>query len=522
MLKKIQQYLLLNHPLLWNIKIVPALFGIVVINTLFFLSGYWLTEIDFLDRFSYNSSFAGAAFIYMGAVLMSIILFIIWLVSYSKNNAFKSFYPQSTNGLYSEWILSFVIICGLVLFPFSYKQGSILKIKSYVSEQEMIKAVETLNMVKILIPTDKTMYYQEYPTSVNNAYEMKASPNRASGNLNNEPEYVDPIEYAESHNTYYEDYPDFTQLSLLNYGSLNQFYISEGYGFTIRDNNTVKEWLRKQNKAEISKLMDDFLALQNRHSLKTNLTKEKWLELVYNPSKYPVGDFNLITSYDYESEKAGSVYSYYPENKTSNGYYLSYDELERAYDKIMNAYVETGDNVALLLFFISLSMSLSLFVFSYRATAGKSWLIALVSMGLILFINGILSFTLLAIFGGIGLTGSFAYSFILLMIFVLELISVLKKNSKRRAKGRSEIYMNHLIWFIPVVPILIFMLIYIIGSNQYSYTGYEYQNNKLYDMYLFMDKHIIGFIWANICLTFVSMWFFIQCILRKWKSLPEQ
>ncbi len=82
--------------------------------------------------------------------------------------------------------------------------------------------------------------------------------------------------------------------------------------------------------------------------------------------------------------------------------------------------------------------------------------------------------------------------------------------------------MNHLVWFIPAVPALIFMAIYIIGHNQYSYNDYTYNNNGLYETYLFMDEHIIEFIWANICLTFVSMWFFIQLILRKWKSLPEQ
>ncbi len=399
MLKKIQQYLLLNYPLLWNIKIVPAFVGAFVINILFFLAGYFLTKIDFSDRYSYSSSFSGFALIYMGAVLTAILLFIIWLVFYSKNNAFKSFYPKSSGGLYLEWILSFVIIGGFILFPFSYYQGSTSKIRSYASKQEMIKAIETLNLVKILIPTDKTSYYLEYPTGLPEDHYIKSAPDKHSeysDNIDSSAEYVDPVEYAESQNIHYAEYPDFAQLSLLNYSSLNQFYISSKSDFTIRDADTVKKWLKEQNKEEISKLMDAFIALQNKHGLKSNLTKDQWLQLVYNPSKYPVGDFNLISSYNYEDEEAKNQYSYYysSRNKTPNGYYVSYDELERSYDKIMYAHIDKDQSLAFFVITISMALSISLLVFSFRSTTGKSWLIALISMGLILFINGIFSFAI--------------------------------------------------------------------------------------------------------------------------------
>lgn len=524
MLKKIQQYLLLNHPLLWNIKIVPALLGAIGINILFFLAGYFLTKIDFSDQYSYSSSFSGAALIYMGAVLTSILLFIIWLVFYSKNNAFKSFYPKSCGGLYLEWILSFVIICGFVLFPFSYSQGSVSKIRSYASKQEMIKAIEILNLVRILIPTDKTSYYQEYPTDLPSEYAMKSSPDKSYGHSDNTAavvDYVDPVEYAESHSIQYPDYPDFAQLSLLNYNSLDQFYISDKSDFIIRDSDTVKKWLKQQNKEEISKLIDAFIALQNKHHLTTNLTKDQWMQLVYNPSKYPVGDFNLITSYNYVDEDAKNNYSYYSNDRVSTGYYVSYDELDRSYSKIMHAYVDEDQNLAFFIIMICLALSISLLVFSFRSTTGKSWLIALISMGLILFINGILSFAISSPFN-MEIVGPLFYIFVLLAIFSSELISVLRKNTYKKAKGRSDIYMNHLIWFIPAIPALIFMAVYIIGHNQYSYDEYSHKNNSLYETYLFMDEHIIKFIWGNIALTFVSMWFFIQLILRKWKSLPEQ
>ncbi len=524
MLKKTQQYLLLNYPLLWNMKVVPVLLGTIIINILFFGAGYLLTKIDFTDPYSYGDSFGGSVLFYMGAVLTGILLFIIWLVFYSKNNAFKSFYPKSCGGLYLEWILSFVIIFGFVSFPYSYYQGSVVKVRSYVGKQEMIKAVETLNMVRILIPTDKTSYYQEYPVDYPTEYMKSSQPEKAepvddgsSTVATEETTYVDPVAYAEAHQVDYADYPNFAQLSLLNYNYGNSIYVSEKADFTVRDGETVKEWLKQQNKEEISQLMDDFLALQNKHHLTTNLTKSQWMQLIYNPAKYPVGDFNLITSHNYENEQSKSRY-YYGSDHATTGYYVSYDELDRAYNKIMDSYVDVEESIAFFMISLCLALSISLLVFSFRSTTGKSWLIALISIGLILFINGIVSFAVAAPFDE-EVVGGLFYIFVLLAIFVAELVLVLRKNIDRKAKGRSDIYINHLIWFVPAVPALIFMAIYIVAHTQYYY----YDNSShWYKIYHYMDEHIVEFIWGNICLTFVSMWFFIQLLLRKWKSLPEQ
>lgn len=522
MLKKIQQYLLLNHPLLWNIKIVPALLGALIINIFFFIGGYILTKVDF--SYAYSNPFSGAALAYMGAILTSILLFIIWLVFYSKNNAFKSFYPRSSGGLYLEWILTFVIILGFVSFPFSYHQGSISKVKSYASKSEMIKAVETLNLIKILIPTDKTSYYQEYPTDLP-PNSSKYDPNMGAKYSDSIEmmTYEDRIEYFESQNISYEDYPNFAQLSLLNYYTLDQFYFPSKCDFTVRNSDTVKKWLIEQNKEEISKLMDAFIALQDKHNLSMNFTKDEWMELVYNPAKYPVGDFNLITPYNYKEEDAKSGYSYYYDSsdKNSSGYYVSYSELEGAYNKIMDAYLNKEEAMALCVAAMCIALCVSLLVFSFRASSGKAWLIAAISMGLILFINGILSLAISSPMDS-GVVGPLFYIFVMLAIFSFEIASVIRKNIGRKAKGKSDILINHLIWFIPAVPALIFMAIYILGHDQYSYMSATYKSKGLYETYQFMDEHIVEFVLGNVCLTFVSVWFFIQMVLRKWKSLPEQ
>lgn len=519
MIKKIQQYLLLNYPILWNTKIVPILLGTIIANILFFLIGYFFTSVDFNSGYNYFEVFTDNGLVYFGAIVSALLLFIIWLVFYSKNNSFKVFYPRKASSLYLEWLLSFIIIFSMTLFPYSYQKGTVYKARSYVTKTEMIKAIETLNMVKILIPSYKNSYFQEYPTEV---HQQNARMSLKGGNTQPyiDQAYIDSVTNSTaSHNVYYEDYPNFTQLSLLNYSnSYEEIYISDQYKFQINGTQKVKEWLIAQEKQNISDLMDAFLKLQEKHKLKTNLSKDQWMNLIYNPAKYPVGDFNLISPYE-----QGNNYDYYSyDDSNPNGYYLPYYGLKSGYEKIMKAYMDDEVQEAFILVSICFALGISLLVFSFRSTSGKSWLIAFVSIGLILFINGILSVSADSLIytsfsSKIGLV---FYMFVLLILFFCEIISVIIKNNNKKKKGRSDIYINHLIWFIPTVPMLIFFIVYIFAEGRCDYnTEYERVNCETYT---FMRDNMVAFLWGNICLTFISMWFFIQLILRKWKGLPEE
>lgn len=505
MLKKTQQYLLLNYPLLWNMRVLLALLCAVVINILFFVGGYLLTEIDFTNTYYYSED---SFLVYVAAVLCSILSFIIWMVFYSKNNAFQSFYPKSSGGLYLEWVLTFVIVAGFVLYPLSYYEGTKSKIKSYVDKSEMIHAIETLNMIRMLIPYEEFNYYADYSTDSVEVIEHNVIP----GDAVKKTETVEKSEFevSDSVDNNLGSF-DLGSLSLLNYKSdaSNVFYTTSEEDFTVRDGETVKQWLKDQDKEKVSKLMDDFIALQNKHKLSMNFTKEQWLKMVYNPPRYPVGEFNLITPRNYKTEPG--VYNV-------SKYYVSYRELVSAYDEIKDAYSSKESTSVLYISAAYLILAISLFVFSYRVTSGKSWLIALVAMGLMLFINGILSFLVYFTIS----TGYLFYALAILAIFAVEIVLVIKKNMERKAKGRSEIYMNHLIWFVPAVPLLLFWVIYMLTYPMYPYADNpsQYEIDSL--VYLFIDKHISEFIIGNIFLTFFSMWLFIRTILRKWKSLPEQ
>lgn len=89
MLKKINQKLLSQYPLLWNTKAVFVLPLAALIHLLFYLVGFFVPiQVDELWMQHYFEDFTET----MISVLISTLIIIIWLVFYLRNNPFKSFY----------------------------------------------------------------------------------------------------------------------------------------------------------------------------------------------------------------------------------------------------------------------------------------------------------------------------------------------------------------------------------------------------------------------------------------------
>ena len=501
MIKNLQKYLLLNYPLLWNLKIIPALICTVLINIFFFFLGYITTEISF--SYNYYNNFFSNGILYFFACIATALVFILWLVFYSKNNAFKVFYPKKASSLYLEWLLIFVIILSSFSFVFSVHYGSVTKTRSNASEKEMLDAIETINMVKILIPTNKTDYFQEYPSEIHEARMNKKGQTIP---------YLSELEIDSinniSGNVHYEDYPNFSQLSLLNYNiGYDEIYIPEEYNYKLKDTKLVKQWLVNNDSEKIKSLMNSFLKLVDKHHLKTNLTVDQWFNLIYNPQKFPVGDFNLIVNSSYEDD------SYH-----RGAYYLPYYQLKNGYDDIKSSY--TTDNLEMFIYVtLCFAILFSLFVFGFRSTSGKAWLIALISMGLLLFIDGLLCLTVSG--SSYDSAPLLFYLFVLIIVFLFEFITIINKNRLRMNKGKSDIFANHLLAFIPIIPVVIYLIIYSISyDNRIPYDIDDNTNNS--SLYLFMKEHTMMFSWMNIGLTFVTVWLFIKFVLLKWKSLPEE
>lgn len=517
MFKKTQKYLLLNHPLLWNTKMAPASIILLTLHLIFFIIGYINGTIDFSNtRQNYNSN---DDVIITFSVLISILVVIIWLVYYFKNNAFKSYYPKSNFALLKEWLL-ILLICFLASsFSISYYLGKNLKIRGYYTENEARKRCETLSKASI--------FYGE--------------------SFDNDPEIDSMVN--DTMRTIRLDYMVFNKKkypleSLINKDIENYSFFDSTWDSLTKVK--VKNWLVNNQTDSVKVVMKKYFAIVKEHQLKSNIDENKWFTLIYNPPTFEQKnviakrerDFYNNGNYDYEydySDPATTAYIEQPSTeldslneyikfigKDKYVYYKSYvpaSQLEFNYEKISYAHTDTLIPNELALGIWYFAMVFSILIFSFKVTSGRYWLIALVSLGLLNIILGIVT----------AVSNSEYYYLIgLLLTTILLFCYLIFVIIRKTKKGISGITLNALLWltpaFIPIVfQLLIDFLRWKYGYYNYYNGNYDYPEAFNYDKYpllKFMEDNGEAMLWFNLLFILV-MFGFYSVQIKKWKALSD-
>lgn len=404
-IQNIQQYLRLNFPILWNVKLVPALLIGVLFNLFFFGLGYLGNVIDFTKTYSYGDLWL----VYFFAIIAGILSFIVWMVFYSRNNSIKRFYPMRSSDLFLEWFLSFLIIGSFALYPVSVHEGGKVRERSYVSLDEAIHGAEVLNMIAILIPEQKYQY--------------------------------------DSRDGYSEEEGDF--YSLLNYNS-NEFYMSREYDVKLKGCEEVKSLLISNDKKAIKDLMNKFYALEKKHNLQSNIPLEAWFQIIYNPPTYRIHQFDQV-------RRSKDSYGRY-----TSAYYLNYENLNNSYSRIVKAHLNEEDSRAYLLTALYFALGLSVLVFSFRVTSGKLWLIALVILGVVGLLWGFLAALTNASSGVV-------HFLFWIGLFIYLLLDLSFRARDKRNKGKLSMLMAIFIWFLPAILLLLYGLVSSIAYSYHDW-----------------------------------------------------
>jgi len=115
------------------------------VNFVAYLAGF-LSFSGVKDLQEYNPFeryFDGGA-VWIG-VLCSILVFILWLNKYFKQNAFKSFYPKKNASLFAEFLLIFVICFLNISFYFPYTEGFRQRVSNSISMEQLQYEVDIVN-----------------------------------------------------------------------------------------------------------------------------------------------------------------------------------------------------------------------------------------------------------------------------------------------------------------------------------------------------------------------------------------
>lgn len=178
----------------------------------------------------------------------------------------------------------------------------------------------------------------------------------------------------------------------------NTYYLtSSDSAMTAR----VKNWLYENKKDSVKWVFDEFMKMAKEHNLKSNITSEKWLSLVYN---YPKFDeytiINKSASQDYYPyDEAATVQVEYANDtipvesvkQASSTYYVPYNALKYPYQDIAKAHQHPTIDSDAIYFYLYFAIGLAIAIFSFKVTSGRNWLIALVSLGVVSLITGIFS-----------------------------------------------------------------------------------------------------------------------------------
>lgn len=502
MFKNSQKYLLINHPILWNTKVVPATVILLVVNLIFFVLGWFEGKLDFnetLDDYNYGND----ATVIFFSVLLSILLIVVWLVNYLKNNSFKSFYPKSNFSLFKEWLILFVISFLTTLFSFSFYLGIDVRQRSYFSEAEAKKRCEILS---------SGSYFVDGSYSNNGYYREETAAAEAQA-------VIDSVD-----NQYIIfNQKKYSYFSLIN-KNLSSYHFFDHKSDSLRERK-IKLWLVTQQQDSIKKIFKDYLSIAKEHNLKANIDENKWFELI---NDYPdFEDFKLIGGDNdgdeyylgnYQNTPFDSVNKYLKDinpnlTKEFYKYYVPENRLSFNYEKISESWIRPTFRMETLLISVYLGLGLSLLIFAFRVTSGRNWLITVISLGVINIVFGII-----AAISRVDLL----YPSLLFLIGLLAIIYFFITLSRKKSKNISAIFVNVMLWTLPVMlPIVYFMIQEILRDLAYS-DNYliSYTNSPYYYAEQKMDEYFPIFLYLNFGFMILMM-LFLSFKIKKWRGLAE-
>jgi hypothetical protein len=470
MFKNIQKYLLLNHPLLWNTKVIPAIIFTLIFHVLFFLIGNLNGGVDFQETYSYNYGIEDGVVIFF-SVVVSILLFIIWFVYYARNNAFKSYYPMKIDSLFKEWLIILVVCVLNITYSISYFAAKNLQTRDYLSKTEIEKRCQTIEMASIFIDGGFENYSSDdYDkngeiTFQNKKYKQNSLMNKSE-----------------------DDIGDYYSRGTSIGGNDEMINL-------IASKNKVKTWMQNDNQVEIKKIMNNYFDLIKEHHLESNISPEKWFALTYH---YP--DFM-------EYEKIGREKPYQVNIIPEYKYYVPQNNLKNNYQIIAIAWEKSIIDMEVLRVLLYVGIGFSLLLFSFKVTSGRSWIIAVVCVGLLWILTGIIS---------IIIQSGFVFVFFWLGVISFLLIYFLTVVAKNQGKKISDIILNLMLWsFGGFLPILY--------GLAYEFTKTEYNGDSTYketSKHIWLEANMELFSWLNMLIIIVIM-FFLTIYIKKWKGIAE-
>ena len=580
MFKKINQTLITKYPLIWNLKFIWILLTVLVFNLIAFINGFlFFTKKSQLQESGlYEVFFNSGIIIYY--LLIGVIIGVIWLYFYIKNNRFKSNYPTSRNYLFKEFLAVFFIIFLMFYVPNSFKTGLKFRVSNYMSEEQYLKDIDIINRTQGFTLRSEFGYDNYSRNLPVPAFDSLVSEKETKELYDkNKREYLRENPH-DSYNVFLEPYfrnPEFETLlrdyfperfsySKINFNqtyqplkknnsSTNQLYEEAAYpdaaavDMAYATSIDSVSYASPVNASEKPQTYFNLASLYNYSVLAFNNPKdstlnhqfydEQWIALLQKNDRKAIE--NLLNSYTDLLKKQEIGYQFkhknwidylpqypyyfidsnlnYKEINYKKQDYINQSSLNRVYENIELAkYSSTW--LELIQYYLLIALIITVLIITFRFSSFKVWLISLIGAGILAILGSVF---------GISINASIGYTqftpYIILFVFYIVFIAItLIGLRSKKYKILTGVNLN---WFVATnVFIGIVMLSFytdLRAEMLYDSTSkisiYELrQTNK---ELLMLQEFAEIFLYINPILYLISFYFIIN-LYKKWQAMPEE
>ena len=376
--------MLLNHPLLWNIKIVQVLIFALIFQGFFFFLGYnSVNGLSVFKDYEYSGLENFQVFLFGGLIL--VLGLIVWLIYYLRHNAFKSFYPVTKSRLRKEFLLVFfVFIINLPIFhTYLYARHlKLLKISAHLNPEEDAKIV---NLAAAFIPTSSNKYDSQ---NCCDSFEARAERDK---NMPQTPiDYCDagssePISTQEASIAVSEaTAAPSSSYSEYLYGNYFQKAIQqvEFQNDEYHYHYIVKRWLKNKERDSIKACLKAYFNTMDKYHAKHNVDIDTLVAWCFADEKHTV--YHEVSTY----------YGNFQEREYAKLNYMEgeFDAINTSINHVYKLKTDGFISVQQTIFYLYIALGLSILLILFRLTRLKPWISAIIGTGVWAIIFGLLTF----------------------------------------------------------------------------------------------------------------------------------
>lgn len=585
MIKKINKYLLENHPLVWNTRLVWMLGILITMHFVFFVMGYfsYFSPVD-LHSGNLFQSYFDSGLVWIG-VLLSILIFILWMNQYFKQNAFKLFYPKSNLSIYKEFIIIFLISLLGISQYFSYTKGLEMRIAGLKTTEQLEKEIDLTDRVAAF-----TLQQPYYRNDGNSTYEHlnRCLDVAAFDSLVSRDEVLKLYVENQVRNGGYwqnvkvEDYKNY------NDSLQGPFYKYNEYTSILFRSFPEREYMNDSLTYRTNELYDEESGNYTQYGVEeTTYANPKYypppaevqsynLSSIYNYCGFAVTPLDTTIQYDFYAketykllngnqkakiqslmkdylkladeyevgyrfkDKSWIDYVYNPpyyfvdyELTTPSRYndvnqksykkdYIAQSDMETSLNSIKRAKEGVIESFGYPLI-LYIALGISLLIFTFRMTTMRTWVVAVVGSMVVFFIYFCLYFLFGMMFSSMNETYALSLLLGFIFIFFLLAFSGIFSGKRKLISGVNFIWS---IWtFGAILPIITGLYSrYLDRIYAYNYYSEDFPVGYKYTQHphvIWIQDNFETIMYLNLILIFIFL-FLMLTVIKKWKAMPEE